>query len=240
MAKAKGRSPNYPRLSLEKAVRTIKSIHEQAHTSTVNQATVAQAMGYSGLNGAARRNIAALIAYGLLDRKNKDLSVSELSLKILFPKDAQSELSALQTAALNPKLFSTIHEKYGQGTAPVIRSQLICELHFTPDGAKAATNVYLENKEYAKLAESIIKLATSPSETEYDEEMPSEAPPEAALNPEKRPLLRPAPASDGYTVSISGPKVQFSVVVSDETDLTIIDAMLQKVKTFLDEEKDSE
>ena len=67
LKRTKHRSPNYPAISLEKAVARAKSLYDQAKAHAVPVAAVHELWGFKALSGAGNQNVAALKAYGLIE-----------------------------------------------------------------------------------------------------------------------------------------------------------------------------
>jgi|SRR5450759_3223009 len=112
---ARVRSPNYPSVSLIKAIELAGKIYKVEHTHTAAPIVVAKAIGYSGLNGASLGAISALKKYGLLDEKGKDLKISSDALTILVdPKDSTERIEAIRKAAFMPSLFAELQKQYGE------------------------------------------------------------------------------------------------------------------------------
>ena len=69
----KPRSPNYPALSLQKALDFARKLYAVNHLHKASAEVVSKALGYTGLNGSSLTAIAALKKYGLIEEENKEL-----------------------------------------------------------------------------------------------------------------------------------------------------------------------
>src|SRR5215212_8619097 len=97
---SKARSPNYPAISLRKAVEYIQMLYSKAHTNKAAALTIAQAIGYGGLNGKSLGVISALKKYGLLESIGEEFRVSKDALLILVdPKTSPARAEAIIRAA---------------------------------------------------------------------------------------------------------------------------------------------
>jgi hypothetical protein len=143
---AKVRSPNYPVVSLTKAIELAGRIYQKEHTHKAGAEVVAKAMGYSGLNGASMGMLSALKKYGLLEEVGKDLKISSDALTILVdPKDSAERVAAIRKAAFLPVLFLEFRNQYGD-TLPSdenLRSFLL-KREFSPNTVDGPIRSYRE------------------------------------------------------------------------------------------------
>lgn len=115
---ARVRSPNFPILSLPQAVDRIERIYRAEQTVPADQYTIAQHLGYSGLNGASLKMISALRKYGLLEDAGQDaLRVSPLAMAIMHPASEAEKRDALREAANGPALYRKLNEVF-EGRRP--------------------------------------------------------------------------------------------------------------------------
>jgi hypothetical protein len=125
---AKIRSPNYPGISLPDAIERIRKIHSKAHTHKVDAETMAKAVGYGGLNGAALTVLSALKKYELLEEIGKELRVSNTAMIIIAdPVESEDRRNAIQFAAFSPVLFSEVRKQFPDSIPgdEIIRSFLL-------------------------------------------------------------------------------------------------------------------
>ena len=103
------RSPNYPMVSLDEAIKRVKTIYDLEHTHTTAPKVVAEAMGYGGLNGTSRSMISALKKYGLLEVEGDGLRVTSDSVDILeLPPNDPIAQEARKRAAFKTGLVRRI------------------------------------------------------------------------------------------------------------------------------------
>lgn len=111
---ARIRSPNYPSVSLVKAIELAHKVYLREHTHKAHPETVAKAIGYTGLNGASLGAISALKKYGLLEEVGKELKISADALTILVdPVESLERAEAIKRCAFAPALFSELQKQYG-------------------------------------------------------------------------------------------------------------------------------
>lgn len=115
---ARVRSPNFPVISLPAAIDRIQKIYAIEQTIPATRETIAEHLGYSGINGASLKIISALSKYGLLEEvKDKNFRVSQLALAILHPANDQEKADALKQAAEGPVLFQRLNAQF-EGRRP--------------------------------------------------------------------------------------------------------------------------
>lgn len=124
----RARSPNYPALSLSRALEFARRVYDKNHLHKAAPTVVATAMGYTSLNGNSSTAISALKKYGLLEDVGKDLKVTQGALAILVePVGSPERARAIVNAAFLPKLFGEINVEY-PGRPPsddILRSFLL-------------------------------------------------------------------------------------------------------------------
>lgn len=115
---ARVRSPNFPIISLPQAIHRIEVIYDAEQTVPADRETLANHLGYSGLNGASLKMISALGKYGLLEElPNKQFRVSKLAMAIMHPASPDEKQEAIREAARGPALFQKLTEQF-EGQRP--------------------------------------------------------------------------------------------------------------------------
>jgi hypothetical protein len=112
---AKARSPNYPALSLPKSLEFARKVYAKNHTHKAEPLVVAQAMGYSSMNGKSLTAVSALKKYGLLEEIDRQLRITRSALTMLVePTTSAERAEALVEAAFLPDLFAELRTEYGE------------------------------------------------------------------------------------------------------------------------------
>jgi hypothetical protein len=110
---ARVRSPNFPAISLPAAIERIEKIYSKEQTIPASKETVAEHLGYSGMNGASLKVVSALLKYGLLEEtKDKNFRVSPLAMAIMHPASEEERADALRQAADGPALFQRLNAQF--------------------------------------------------------------------------------------------------------------------------------
>jgi hypothetical protein len=158
--KARHRSPNYPFISLEKAIERTKQVYDQDRRHAVPlKVACEQRWSYKPGGSQADQTIAALRAYGLIEVNgtgaDRTVKVSDRAHRILLNAPDASE--RVKDAALAPPINAELWQKYGtEGlpTSEVIRHYLIFERHFNEDVVDSFIANFKDTISFAKLVSS--------------------------------------------------------------------------------------
>jgi hypothetical protein len=205
----KARSPNYPQISLPKAIELAAKLYAEAHTHKASAATVVGALGYNGLNGASMGVISALKKYGLLEAVgDTEFRISKDGLTIIVdPKGSSERAAAIVRAAFRPALFSDLREEYGDKPPKgddFLRAFLL-KRGFVQGVVDTPIRTYRDTMALVEQAQAVLNQDKVNSEIEraleIDEE--SEAMSKAAIEPAA--AVSAAPAMTGaYPVAHGG------------------------------------
>lgn len=124
----RARSPNYPAISLPKAIEMARRVYDKNHLHKASPPVVAVAIGYTSLNGNSATAISSLKKFGLLEDEGKDLKISQEALAILVePPGSPERAKQIVELAFRPALFQVINSTY-PGQPPnddILRSFLL-------------------------------------------------------------------------------------------------------------------
>jgi hypothetical protein len=170
----------YPSIQLKDAATAVEKLFQEIQRSSVDGNTASKALGYSGENGAARTKLAALNAYGLIDRGKKLTKVTELGVSVAHPLE-DSRDRGLREAALNPPLFKEIWENHRQCSESVLASTLVHKGLDASSAAQAA-KIFKENVAFARLDQNAYTPHETPKQELPPGGKPGATPPAAAQN----------------------------------------------------------
>jgi len=173
------RSPAYPSISLEDAVAKAQELYKQEKLNEFDPVIALSHWGYEAESANGMRAVAALKQYGIVvesrdSNGGRSLNLCEgLAVDILLPEEdgGEDHLLAKQDAALRPKIFSEIWEKYRSGGLPSDRNlerYLIKEKAFNPNAVKPFIRIFRDTLEYSKL-EECDKISDTSEENGSDE-----------------------------------------------------------------------
>ncbi len=154
----RSRSPRFPFIPLEKAIKHLKSLHESGSISEFRPQQAMQELGFSSMHGRAVKIFAAFRAYDLIEKAKsagKDerlFSITKVGLKIISSGNEADRLPFLRHAALAPMMFRMIWSRGRDRSSDEINEAML-KRGFTEDGAKRAARVFSKNRDLAKLDE---------------------------------------------------------------------------------------
>ena len=160
------RSPSYPSLALRDAVDAVGKIEGRYRSAAVDRAVAARLIGFSSLSGPANKALAALAAYGLLERAGKgEARVTERTRAILHANSEQERRGNLRAAALEPSLFRELRERF-DGIAVPPEEGVVTFLHrqgFNPTAIRPAAKAFLQTMSYLEELRAIESHGSKPS-----------------------------------------------------------------------------
>jgi hypothetical protein len=145
------RSKAYPAIDLESAVQRTELIQRNLGSNTwFNRQAIATGMGYKSLSGVANRAIAALVHFGLLERRKDTYKISDLASHIVLPISDEDRIEAILTALREPELYSELLNNYGHGQLPNALPNILAHSHgINPNASNLAANAFITSAEYA-------------------------------------------------------------------------------------------
>ena len=177
--KKRERSPEYPGLNLEEALKFAKVLYERERRNAAPINTVLKAWDYAPRSGLGLRAIAALQRFGLVvvegNGDNRKARISEEAFKLLVDtrSDSPDRLRLLQAAALKPTAHMEMWDRYGKDLPSV--DTLKYELRtrgFTEAGAEEFISEFTTTISFAEL---IVSDTLAPSEEDKTDAPPSGA-----------------------------------------------------------------
>jgi len=147
---------DYPRFSIEKALRIPRAILEQnaGKECTDEESSKFVKVSYSG---AYQMEVSAAIKYGLLERPvQKHVKVTDLAKKILRPQNANDELRGLQEAVLKAPVISDVYNHYRGENLPdtqFFQNALVDTFKVPKEKISEFTQIFFPTMEKAKLVE---------------------------------------------------------------------------------------
>lgn len=156
------RSPNYPSMSLEAAVKKTHELFGHIGRHKAGVGVVVGHLGYKPTSSSARAALAALRAYGLLadeadGGKDQMVRISSRGLDLEDYKPTDSEFrKALRDAALSPKLYKEVRTRYGANmpSDDEVRRFLIREREFNDGSVEQFLKEYKATMAYARVDEA--------------------------------------------------------------------------------------
>ncbi len=147
------RSPRAPSISLRDALDRVTKVYEEEGMHPANLDIVAQHLGYkSADNGAAKRTLANLGYYGLLDRPSDGMAAVTKSVQeYKFAPSEDLRTQILRKWLLTPNMFAELLEKFPDRlpSDASLKYELI-QKGFTPEAADECLTAFLESVQYVE------------------------------------------------------------------------------------------
>lgn len=162
------RSPAHPIVGLDEAVEMASRLYRADRDHPVDREVAAKNLGYAGLTGRSMGILSTLRQYGLIDvEEDGQIAVSKLAVEALFPESEEEKLSTLRLAAVKPKVFSEVLQRYS-GDMPSeanLTSFLVREGYFE-SAAATVVKTFRSTYEFARLDEDQEKAPCQDGVTE--------------------------------------------------------------------------
>jgi len=142
--KKEGRSPGYPAIDLETAIKRAGQIKEKEQRHLAPVEAIVEHWKYSSQSGPFLGTLSALIKFGLLETQGKGYDrkarITDLAWRILIDDREESleKNQAIKEAALNPAIHKKLWDRYG-GDFPspeTFRIVLLTEYKFMESAVK--------------------------------------------------------------------------------------------------------
>lgn len=159
--KRRGRSPSYPGIDLQQALRRSHKLYEHETRHAAPVAVILQHWGYKPNSGGGLVALAALKKFGLLvdegsgKQRKARLSSAAVAIAVDTRPETGERLKALQLAALTPSIHRELWDEYA-GVLPsdtTLRFKLVTEKNFTESGADEFILQFKRTLAFAKLGE---------------------------------------------------------------------------------------
>jgi hypothetical protein len=152
-----GRSPSFPAINLETAIRRARELYDRERQRPTAVTIIVRHWGYKSMSGPASLSLAALKKFGLLADEGRGEErrgrLTDLAVDIVENPDAAKRISATKLAALLPSMHRELWEKYRDSlpTDANLRWELVRHRGFTEGGAEDLIREYKQTVAFAEL-----------------------------------------------------------------------------------------
>lgn len=156
-----GRSPSYPGIDLELAVRRAGKLWKHEHHYPAAVETILGHWGYGAKSGGGFAAVAALKSFGLLEYEGSGADrkgwLSTLAQDILTAEDEEARRSFIRKAALEPPVHAMLWERFKSRLPSDTSLELFLtrERNFTPSGASELVSEWKRTMAYAGLTDDV-------------------------------------------------------------------------------------
>lgn len=152
----KRKTANYPRHSLDKALRVPKAILEQNAGKMCTELEAASFVNV-GYGGTFRLEVSSALKFGLMERpKTGQVAITDLAKKILRPQRSEDEINGLREAVLKAPDISEVYSHYRGENLPdpqFFSNALIDKFNIPEDKVSEFQTIFLETLKTGHLLE---------------------------------------------------------------------------------------
>jgi len=187
VTKKRQRSPAYPFINLEAAIKRAREFYEEEGRNAAPLKVAVKHWGYEEKSSGGLQTAAALMSFGLMqdegtgDKRKMKLTSTALTILLDERPDSQAKAQAIKTAALTPKIHQQLWRRFRSGTNASdanMKHMLILELEppFNPKTAEIVIKEYKDTIAFAKPDSSaMVPLAGGDSRAEEEEVLGDES-----------------------------------------------------------------
>lgn len=226
----------YPRASLANSMELASAVYGLGGHSSIH--TCADKMKKK-VGGSFSALISATDKFGLIDNEKGELSCTELYNEYKHAYSEEEEQAILRKAFLSSGVFASLYERFRGRIVPaeILDRILIREFEVPPAVASRISGYFINGAKQVGLLDPDNKLVNYDSDiTEQSESMKhteDTLPKEAISSTTQIPdhvETNSAHDSNAYSISFKGPGLNTTFEITEEHDLLIVDAILQKIK----------
>lgn len=234
----KDRSVAYPGVPLSHAIDLTAKLREALGKGPYSREEAAKAIGHSRLTGPAARKVAALVHYGLLERSGNTYSQSQLAQDILKPVSDELKNAAIKKAALQPKLFQKLCQKFGGQALPSMLQNILVRERVSEGAADEVVRIFTETMLFAELLvngvldKPVMEHGEACDTTEVRSEAQMSHPPVQATSGTKVPDAKVAGNPDDFVFEFAG-GIRLLIPRTKDTSEAIADGELKDARSAL-------
>ena len=229
--KLRMRSPNYPGIGLEDAVKKIEALYKEDKLVASPRDAALKHMGFEKAHGEAGRVLSALKSFGLVEEANDRIKLTQRGINIVVREKADPlRADALRQSAVGPEIYRQLLREYGYPlpSETTLRSELIAVRKFNPNAVDGFIRDFKGSLEFAGLSD----LSAVDLDLEEDEPVTSEQTIEPQTTTARQPATDPkqklAPAPSGAGVSLLSQTLPISIPRNLRVDVQVRGDELKK------------
>lgn len=228
---------DYPRASLENSLQLAEAVASLGGSCSI--AMAADKMGRK-VSGAFNALVSAAVKYGLIASKEGKLSVQSLYRSVKLAYSDAEKRGFLGEALLSPPLFRAIVDRFEGQVLPTehFEKLLVREFSVPDDQASRIAQYFVQGAKQVGLVSGagvISRTGIEADEPAGEKSDPNESDRSVGGSQSRQSVDQQSRdmSSDEYSISFKGPGLNSTIVVREQEDLLIVDAMLKKVSKAL-------
>ena len=151
------RSPRYPSIGLEDAVKKVQMLYNADQTAGSPVDTAVKHMGFKSRSGPASTAIAALKRFGLIESRGGRIVPTKRAVSILLlPSEDKRRSEALQDACMEPTLYRELFDRFKETGFPsedTLAHDLVQEQGFNPNSVRGFIRDWRESLAFSGLTD---------------------------------------------------------------------------------------
>lgn len=239
----KERSPNFPFVSLKKAVERAEALHTNHKKEAARLVAIAPSWGYGSKSSGLMQTVAALKQFGLVEDSgsgdDRKVQVSDLARRIIVDQRPGMREEAIKEAAQKPRLIAEYVEKWvpDRPSDAHCISELELDRGFSAEAARAFLRIFDETVVFASLDDEALNGPEFIEETlrGNNDSSASVAHPKRSVDFDYAPppSRGPRPLPDRLKVAMDGRSLAVTATLENEGEVEQLIAMLTATKVLL-------
>ncbi len=224
----------YPKDAFSKALELAEAVDYLGGSCSVE--TCAERLGRSPTSGGFVTLLASTSKFDLIDSKKSNLAVTELYKSIKLAYSSEEKVSNQIKAFLSPPTFRKIYDKFKGKELPVrlLGTILIREFGVDRNSAGRISAFFTEGvKSFNLLIEDRLIDLDNPNRSTAHQNSDEGSNKVNAIAQYSEVYIPKVLGKEEYTVHILGPGIDTKINISEEEDLEIVSAVLNKLKRKL-------
>jgi len=197
--KKRHRSPNYPAVSLEKAVEYVKNLYKVDGRAGSPREAALKHMGFSKAHASALIVLSALKKFGLVEEKHGRVELTSRALNILVRPDTDPQRAeALREAVKAPTIYKELITQYAGGlpSDESLKVELIVNKGFNPSAVRRFIRDFRKSLEFAGLSnEDLVESSVGDEMPQMQDSVMNQVEPPPAAVGSRPPTTDLSPAS---------------------------------------------
>ena len=223
----------YPRGSLKRAIIIAKAVQELGGNCSIE--TCAEHLNKQ-VSGSFRSQISASIKYKLITKAKGNLYVTEHFKNIEHAYNDEEKVTLLQQSFLNVQVFSELYERFKKTKLPVqmLQNLLIREFGVATNVASNVAGYFISGAKEINLLNPDLTFNQIESDIKDKNQSEKRIGMEDRIN--DRNDISSANKENSYTITITGPGINFKKEILKADDFNMISAIIESVKSnFLED-----
>lgn len=230
---------DYPHASVAKSIELAEAVYDLGGSCGLEMC--AEKMGRK-VGGGFKAVVSAAAKFGLVTNNRGQLGTTKLFQDYYLGYSPEEKAQILQQAFLRVPLFQEIYERFKNQKLPVeiFDKLLVREFQVNQQVASRVAKYFIEGAKATKLLNGdntfhLIPIVGAHPEEDEEVDALDDSDGNEELNPE---IEKPESIdSDEFSVRITGPGMNSTIIIREEEDLDIVEVMLKKVRKKLELQK---